>query len=177
MKIRDWVDAVVFDLDGVVTLTASVHAAAWKRLFDEYLDGRAAKRGEPFVPFEIESDYHTYVDGKPRIEGVRSFLASRGIELPPGSPEDGPNDPTAWGLGNRKNGYFREVLEDLRDAVCEILTLGQYLQPTQRHLPVERYLHPDEFADLKQEALALGFRHVESGPLVRSSYRAWAHVS
>jgi lipoic acid synthetase len=80
------------------------------------------------------------------------------------------------GLGETR-AEVREVLEALRDAVCEILTLGQYLQPTQRHLPVERYLHPDEFADLKQEALALGFRHVESGPLVRSSYRAWAHVS
>ncbi len=106
------IDAVIFDLDGVVTLTASVHAAAWKQLFDEFLDGRAAERGEPFVPFELESDYHTYVDGKPRIEGVKSFLASRGIELPTGTPEDGPDEPTAWGLGNRKNGYFRAILEE-----------------------------------------------------------------
>jgi len=105
-------DAVVFDLDGVVTLTASVHAAAWKQLFDAVLEGRARERGEPFVPFDLKADYHTYVDGKPRIEGVKSFLASRGISLPDGTPEDGPDEPTAWGLGNRKNEYFRQVLED-----------------------------------------------------------------
>ena len=105
-------DAVVFDLDGVVTLTASVHAAAWKRLFDEVLERRAKETGDPFVPFDPERDYHTYVDGKPRIEGVKSFLASRGIDLPEGASDDGPDEPTAWGLGNRKNGYFQRVLEE-----------------------------------------------------------------
>jgi len=104
-------DAAIFDLDGVVTLTASVHAAAWKRLFDEVLRRRAEESGERFVPFDVEDDYHTYVDGKPRIEGVKSFLASRGIELPEGTPDDDPDEPTAWGLGNRKNGYFRDALE------------------------------------------------------------------
>ncbi len=105
-------DAVVFDLDGVVTLTASVHAAAWRQLFDAYLKQRSDGTGEPFVPFDQEDDYRTYVDGKPRIEGVKSFLASRGIQLPEGTPEDGPDEPTAWGLGNRKNDYFRQVLEE-----------------------------------------------------------------
>jgi len=105
-------DAVVFDLDGVVTLTASVHAAAWKELFDEVLERRAEESGKPFVPFDPEDDYHTYVDGKPRIEGVKSFLASRGIELPEGGSDDGPDEPTAWGLGNRKNGYFRRILDE-----------------------------------------------------------------
>ncbi len=105
-------EAAVFDLDGVVTLTASVHAAAWKQLFDEVLERRAEEVGEPFVPFDPEGDYHTYVDGKPRIEGVKSFLASRGIELPEGTPDDNPDEPTAWGLGNRKNGYFRRVLDE-----------------------------------------------------------------
>ena len=105
-------EAVVFDLDGVVTLTASTHAAAWKRLFDEVLERRAKEVGEPFVPFDREDDYHRYVDGKPRIEGVKSFLASRGIELPEGTPNDGPDEPTAWGLGNRKNGFFQQVLEE-----------------------------------------------------------------
>jgi alpha,alpha-trehalase len=105
-------DAAVFDLDGVVTLTASVHAAAWKRLFDGFLESRAQADGEPFVPFDREADYLTYVDGKPRIEGVKSFLASRGIELPEGDPEDTPGGDTAWALGNLKNGYFRDALEE-----------------------------------------------------------------
>jgi trehalose 6-phosphate phosphatase len=108
----DAFDAVVFDLDGVVTLTASVHAAAWKRLFDEFLERRSKETGEPFVPFALEDDYHTYVDGKPRIEGVKSFLASRRIEFPEGSSDDGPEEATAWGLGSRKNGYFQRVLEE-----------------------------------------------------------------
>jgi trehalose 6-phosphate phosphatase len=112
MCVSNWFDAVVFDLDGVVTLTASVHAAAWKQLFDAYLKRRSQEAGEPFVPFDLEGDYHTYVDGKPRIEGVKSFLASRGIVLPEGSPGDSPDGPTAWGLGNRKDGYFRQVLEE-----------------------------------------------------------------
>ena len=105
-------EAAIFDLDGVVTLTASVHAAAWKELFDAFLADRAERIGEPFVPFDLKGDYHTYVDGKPRIDGVKSFLASRGIELPEGTPEDGRDEPTAWGLGNRKDGYFQQVLEE-----------------------------------------------------------------
>jgi len=109
---RSAFDAVVFDLDGVVTLTASLHAVSWKRLFDEYLEQRAKESGESFVPFDLEVDYRTYVDGKPRIEGVKSFLDSCGIELPEGAPDDGPEEPTSWGLGNRKDGYFREVLEE-----------------------------------------------------------------
>ena len=74
-------DAVLFDLDGVLTKTASVHAAAWKRLFDGFLEQRAADTGEPFVPFDIDADYRRYVDGKPRYDGVAAFLKSRGIEL------------------------------------------------------------------------------------------------
>jgi beta-phosphoglucomutase family hydrolase len=101
----DRLDAVVFDTDGVLTDTASVHAAAWKRLFDEYLRERAARLGEPFRPFEHE-DYLRYVDGRPRFDGVAGFLASRGITLPEGTPSDPPELETAAGLGNRKNGYF-----------------------------------------------------------------------
>ena len=85
VRVQDF-DAAIFDLDGVVTRTARVHAAAWKRLFDEYLHQRAAKTGEPFQPFDIEHDYRPYVDGKPRYEGVASFLESRGIALPLGDP-------------------------------------------------------------------------------------------
>ncbi|UCF09488.1 MAG: trehalose-phosphatase [Candidatus Bipolaricaulota bacterium] len=105
-------DAAVFDLDGVITLTAGVHALAWKRLFDPVLEAVAAERGEPLVPFDLDRDYLNYVDGKPRIEGVKSFLASRGIDLVEGSPDDPPEGDTAWALGNRKNGYFRAALDE-----------------------------------------------------------------
>lgn len=105
-------DAVVFDTDGVVTDTASVHAAAWKRMFDGYLEGRAARTGEPFVPFDAEEEYLRHVDGRPRYDGVRTFLASRGIELPDGEPDDPPDRETVCGLGNRKNDYFLAHLRE-----------------------------------------------------------------
>ncbi len=106
-------DAVIFDLDGVVTQTSAVHAAAWKRLFDGFLRERAAARDEPFTPFDLERDYRLYVDGKPRYDGVRDFLASRGIELPQGDPSDAAGTPTVCGLGNRKDEYFvAEVREN-----------------------------------------------------------------
>ena len=103
-------EAVIFDLDGVVTRTAEVHAEAWKQLFDEYLAARARRFGEPFEAFDRRSDYRRFVDGKPRYEGIASFLASRGIELPFGSPDDPEERETVCGLGNRKNRYFREAL-------------------------------------------------------------------
>jgi beta-phosphoglucomutase family hydrolase len=95
--------ACLFDLDGVLTPTAKVHSAAWKNVFDEYLRRRADQRGEECVPFDPVRDYDDYVDGKPRYDGVRTFLASRGIELPQGSPSDPPGAQTIDGLGNRKN--------------------------------------------------------------------------
>jgi beta-phosphoglucomutase family hydrolase len=103
---RNDVDAVVFDMDGVVTDTASVHARAWKQLFDEVLK----RHGQP--PFDAGRDYRRYVDGKPRSAGVRDFLASRGIALPEGEPDDAPGRQTIAGLGNRKNEYF---LRELRE--------------------------------------------------------------
>ncbi len=105
-------DAVIFDMDGVVTRTATVHAAAWKRLFDEYLQERAAREDEPFRPFDADSDYRRYVDGKPRYDGVVSFLESRGISLAYGDPGDPPDKQTVCGIGNRKNRYFTEHLEE-----------------------------------------------------------------
>lgn len=108
----DRFDAVLFDLDGVITDTASVHAHAWKTMFDEYLRGRAAQRGEPFEPFTLEGDYKPYVDGKPRYDGVRSFLHSRGIDLPEGTPDDPGDAETVCGLGNRKNELINQVIED-----------------------------------------------------------------
>lgn len=108
----DGPDAVVFDLDGVITFTARVHAEAWKQMFDEFLRERAAKNGEPLRPFE-DSDYHAYVDGKPRYDGVSSFLQSRNIQIPYGEPSDPPSALTVCGLGNRKNDLFnRKVREN-----------------------------------------------------------------
>jgi HAD superfamily hydrolase (TIGR01509 family) len=107
---RDY-DAVLFDLDGVLTKTASVHAAAWKKLFDGFLEQRAADTGEAFVAFDIDADYRRYVDGKPRYDGVAAFLESRGIELPFGTPEDGPGAQTVHALGNLKDQYFTQQLE------------------------------------------------------------------
>jgi beta-phosphoglucomutase family hydrolase len=104
-------DAVIFDMDGVVTDTASVHASAWKSLFDGYLSERARASGESFHPFDIHDDYLKYIDGKPRYEGVRDFLASRDIELPDGDPSDPPGKETVAGLGNRKNGLFLDRLQ------------------------------------------------------------------
>ncbi len=95
--------ACLFDLDGVLTQTARVHAAAWKSTFDDYLRHRAEERGEPFVPFDEHRDYDEHVDGRPRYDGVRTFLASRGIAIPDGSPDDPPEAETVCGLGNRKN--------------------------------------------------------------------------
>jgi beta-phosphoglucomutase family hydrolase len=95
--------ACLFDLDGVLTDTARVHAAAWKEMFDACLRERAARTGDAFVPFDPVVDYDEYVDGRPRYDGVRTFLASRGIELPPGDPSDSPGTETITGLGNRKN--------------------------------------------------------------------------
>jgi len=105
-------DAVLFDLDGVLTDTAGVHADCWKRTFDEFLRRRADRTGDPFQPFDIEGDYRLYVDGKRRYDGVRSFLHSRGIDLPEGSPDDPPDAETVCGVGNRKNALVSQALEE-----------------------------------------------------------------
>jgi len=105
------VRACLFDLDGVLTDTASVHTKAWKAMFDAYLSERAKRTGENFVPFDAAADYRQYVDGKKREDGVRSFLSSRGIDLPDGSPDDPDDAETVYGLGNRKNDMFQKVLE------------------------------------------------------------------
>jgi beta-phosphoglucomutase family hydrolase len=103
LGLPDGVSTCLFDLDGVLTDTAAVHAKAWKETFDAFLKARAAAQGGSFVPFDIQHDYGTYVDGKPRADGVRSFLASRDITLPEGDPDDPPDAETVAGVGNRKN--------------------------------------------------------------------------
>jgi beta-phosphoglucomutase family hydrolase len=113
LGLPDGTRACLFDLDGVITKTAVVHNAAWKEMFDSYLRDRSRQSGEPFVPFDPVRDYDEYVDGKPRADGTRSFLASRGIELPEGSDGDPPDAETVHGLGNRKNEIVqRRIRED-----------------------------------------------------------------
>lgn len=111
LGLPEHIRACLFDLDGVLTQTAKVHEAAWKEMFDAYLRVRATKTGAPLVDFE-EADYDTYVDGKPRADGVRSFLESRGIHLPEGDPGDTPEAETIAGLGNRKNVIVLGLIHD-----------------------------------------------------------------
>ena len=108
---RDRYDAVLFDLDGVITNTATIHATCWKQMFDEYLQARATQKRETFRAFDLANDYRLYVDGKPRFDGVRDFLRSRSIELPEGSRDDPAELETVCGLGNRKNELVNEVIE------------------------------------------------------------------
>ena len=112
LGLPDGVTACLFDLDGVLTQTAKVHAEAWKSMFDAFLRGWAEAHGQQFVPFDAVSDYDEYVDGKPRYEGVRSFLDSRGISLPQGTPDDPPDAETVDGLGNRKNELVLKLIHE-----------------------------------------------------------------
>jgi beta-phosphoglucomutase family hydrolase len=112
LGLPDEVRGCLFDLDGVLTQTAKVHAAAWKQMFDDYLRERSQRTGEPFVPFDQVADYDEYVDGKPRADGTRSFLASRGITLPEGNDNDPPDAETVHGLGNRKNEIVLRLIRD-----------------------------------------------------------------
>lgn len=126
LGLPEQITACLFDLDGVLTDTASVHKKAWKAMFDEYLQSRAERTGEPFTAFDIDVDYLTYVDGKRRQDGVRSFLASRGIELPEGTPDDPADAETIEGLGTRKNAMFHKTLE--KDGVEVFEGSRRYLQ-------------------------------------------------
>jgi alpha,alpha-trehalase len=103
--------AIILDLDGVITQTAQLHARAWNNLFDHYLQRYVKQRSRTYVPFDPASDYRQYVDGKPRYDGIRSFLAARSIVLPEGCPNDPPTAETVCGLGNRKNQLFLELLQ------------------------------------------------------------------
>ena len=110
---RDQYDAVLFDLDGVITNTATLHATCWKQMFDEYLRERAEQKGEAFRPFDLATDYRLYVDGEPRFDGVRDFLRSRGIQLPEGSHDDPADVETVHGLGNRKNDLVNRAIAEV----------------------------------------------------------------
>jgi beta-phosphoglucomutase family hydrolase len=133
LGLPDGTRACLFDLDGVLTDTASVHAAAWKQMFDEYLRIRAEREGTEFRPFDVTSDYGPYVDGKPRLAGTDSFLRSRGIELPAGGPDDAPDAETVFALATRKN----DLVQD------KIVTVGVEVYPGS-----VRYLHAVKEAGL-----------------------------
>lgn len=113
------VAACLFDLDGVLTQTATVHRAAWAQTFDELLRDRAARSGQPFRAFDSRADYAEYVDGKPRADGVRDFLASRGVTLPGGTPDDPPTAETVHGIGARKNELLLQRIDDVGVEVYE----------------------------------------------------------
>ena len=112
LDLPEGITTCLFDLDGVLTQTAKVHAKAWKQMFDQYLRERAQRAGEPFREFTVNGDYQQYVDGKPRRDGVRSFLESRGIDLPLGTPDDSPDAETIYGLGLRKNDLVLKLIHD-----------------------------------------------------------------
>jgi beta-phosphoglucomutase family hydrolase len=112
LNLPDGITACLFDLDGVLTQTAKIHARAWKETFDDYLRERSEETGEPFHEFDRPTDYDEYVDGKPRLDGVRSFLESRGIQLPMGSPSDPPDAETIHGIGTRKNDLVLRLIHE-----------------------------------------------------------------
>lgn len=115
LGLPEGVRACLFDMDGVITQTAKVHDAAWKEMFDEFLRDWSKSHDVPFKPFDSGHDYAEYVDGKPRLEGTKSFLESRDIELPVGQESDQSGAQTLWGLGNKKNDLVQKVME--RDGV------------------------------------------------------------
>ncbi|CUU57787.1 haloacid dehalogenase superfamily, subfamily IA, variant 3 with third motif having DD or ED/beta-phosphoglucomutase family hydrolase [Parafrankia irregularis] len=126
LGLPDHIRACLFDLDGVLTRTAAVHAAAWKEMFDDFLENWARRSGDPYVPFDIGTDYPDYVDGRPRADGVQAFLDSRGIHLPPGVPGDPPSGLTINALATRKNILLLQRME--RDGVEVFEGSVRYLQ-------------------------------------------------
>ncbi|GAA4859981.1 beta-phosphoglucomutase family hydrolase [Kitasatospora terrestris] len=112
LGLPDHIRAFLFDLDGVLTQTAKVHAAAWKDMFDSFLRAEAARDGEEFVPFDPVVDYDRYVDGRPRLDGTRTFLAARGIDLPEGTPQDPPGTRTVNGLSSAKNDTVLRMIRE-----------------------------------------------------------------
>jgi beta-phosphoglucomutase family hydrolase len=112
-------DAWLFDMDGVLTKTAAVHAEAWRQTFDAFLDQESIRTGKTYAPFDVEGDYERYVDGEPRADGVRNFLAARGIKLPEGADSDPPDARTVQGIGNRKNELVLQVMKTKGVAVYD----------------------------------------------------------
>ncbi|MDX6297535.1 MAG: hypothetical protein QOI51_1392 [Nocardioidaceae bacterium] len=172
LGLPDGVTACLFDLDGVLTNTAAVHAAAWKQAFDEFLRKR---QGADFRPFDIRADYDRYVDGKPREDGVRDFLASREIKLPEGSPDDGPDAQTVYGLGKLKNEELTRRIE--QDGVEVFPGSVRYLQAA-RQLGLRRIVVSssantalvlrktglDQYVEGRIDGVTLAERHIPGKP-------------
>jgi alpha,alpha-trehalase len=122
---RERIDAVLFDLDGVVTRISELQAVAWKQLFDDWLRAHPTEPGEDHSPFDEERDYRRYIDGRPREKGLKHFLIARGVELPEGSPGDSPETDSLQGLGRRKNALFLDLLAnqgvEVYDCAVELL--------------------------------------------------------
>ena len=175
LGLPDAIQACLFDMDGVITQTASVHDAAWKEMFDEFLRSWSAEHNQPFVPFDPVNDYDEYVDGKPRLEGTKSFLESRGIELPHGTEGDKSGAPTIWGLSNKKNDLILEVLA--RDGVKVYEGSQRYLDAVRKaglktaivssSANTEAVLKAGGVADLfdvRVDALVADARHLHGKP-------------
>ena len=177
------VHACLFDLDGVLTDTASVHTKAWKVMFDDFLRQRAEKNGEKFVPFDPDKDYREYVDGKKREDGVRSFLDSRGIELPEGDPDDPPDKDTIYGLGTRKNDAFQKTLHDdgvkvfdgsrrYLEAVSEAGLSIAVVSSSANTGEVLKITGLDRFIQQRVDGVTLREEHIEGKPAPDSFLRA-----
>ena len=183
LGLPDAVHACLFDLDGVLTDTASVHTQAWKAMFDDFLRKRADSEGAEFVPFDPDKDYRKYVDGKPREDGVRSFLESRGIELPEGDADDPPDADTVHGLGTRKNDAFQETLhkdgvkvfdgsrrylEAVKEAGLKIAVVSSSAN-TKEILKVAGI---EDFVEQRVDGVTLREEHIEGKPAPDSYLRA-----
>ena len=183
LGLPDTVHACLFDLDGVLTDTASVHTKAWKAMFDDYLRQRAERAGEEFVPFDPNSDYRQYVDGKPREDGVRSFLESRGIELPEGDPDDPPDKETVNGLGNRKNDAFQKTLHEdgvkvfdgsrrYLEAVADAGLASAVVSSSANTRDVLEIAGIDQFFQQRVDGVTLREEHLQGKPAPDSFLRA-----
>lgn len=180
LGLPDGIAACLFDLDGVLTDTASVHRTAWKTMFDAFLQQRAS---DQFVPFDAAADYQTYVDGKKREDGVRSFLASRGIELPEGEPDDDPSADTVYGLGTRKNRLFLETLRQdgvrvfdgsrrYLQAVCEAGRKAAVVSASANTRDVLEITGLDKWVQQRVDGVTLRDEHIPGKPAPDSFLRA-----
>jgi beta-phosphoglucomutase family hydrolase len=183
LGLPDTVRACLFDLDGVLTDTASVHKKAWKAMFDSYLRDRAKRTGQQFVPFEIDADYLTCIDGKKREDGVRSFLAARGITLPEGDPDDDPSAETVHGLGNRKNELFHQTIHEdgvkvfdgsrrYLEAVADAGLAVAVVSSSSNTREVLETTGLDKFVQQRVDGVTMREEHIEGKPAPDSFLRA-----
>jgi beta-phosphoglucomutase family hydrolase len=183
LGLPDGVRACLFDLDGVLTDTASVHKKAWKAMFDSYLRERADRTGEPFVEFDIDADYLNYVDGKKREDGVRTFLSARGITLPEGDPDDDPSAETVNGLGNRKNELFHQTIREdgvtvfegsrrYLEAVADARLAVAVVSSSANTHEVLEVTGLDKFVQQRVDGVTMREEHIEGKPAPDSFLRA-----